>query len=249
MDQPTAALVIIGNEVLSGKVADENAPFIIKELRALGVRLARISFIEDGMDDIATEVRRCSDAYDWVFTTGGLGPTHDDLTMEAIAQAFDTELVQSPELVVALESIRHGRPMESLQRLSWIPDGAELFWGEHGTSRWPTVHMGNVYIFPGVPSFLRGKFGELRALLRTTPVLTATVHLSRSESDLVDAINATVEAFTDVEIGSYPQFGDVDHKTRITFDHTDPQRVEAAKRHLLDAVDPADLVRIIDPGV
>lgn len=244
---PTAALVVIGNEILSGKVADQNAAFVISELRKLGVRLSRIVVIEDEIEDIAAEVRMASDRYDWVFTSGGLGPTHDDVTVAGVARAFGVEPVESPRLRRALTNIRHGRPMESLLRLAMVPDGAELFWGDDGQALWPTIYMKNVYIFPGVPAFLRSKLGAMRERLRAAPFCTGAVYCSRAETELVSMIEAAVTAHPEVEVGSYPQFGDVDHKVRVTFDAKTPAAVESAMRTFLAALPPEAFVRSDPP--
>ena len=191
MVSPTAAVVVIGNEVLSGKVTDENTPFLTRELRKLGVRLMRVAVIADELETIAKEVRECSQAFDWVFTSGGLGPTHDDLTMAAIAHAFATELVQSQVLVDAMRAMKGDKPPEALDRLTWIPKTAELYWGD-GERIWPTVHVGNVYIFPGVPTFLRHRFMAMRGMLKAQPFVTHTAYLGPRESELVDVINRVV---------------------------------------------------------
>jgi molybdenum cofactor synthesis domain-containing protein len=240
----TAAIVIIGSEVLSGKVRDENTPFLVDELRRLGVQLNRVVIIPDDIDTIAGEVRKAADEHDWVFTTGGLGPTHDDMTMEAIALAFDTELEQSEELLEQLNMIKRDRPIEGLMRLTWIPKGAELFWGD-GERIWPTVHMNKVYIFPGVPSFLRHRFAAMRDLLRTTPFICHNVYCSESESEIVDQINAVVNAHSEVEVGSYPQFGNADHRVRITFDARDGEVADRALSHFLSLIDDEMIVRVV----
>ncbi|MFT7622629.1 MAG: molybdenum cofactor synthesis domain-containing protein, partial [Myxococcota bacterium] len=242
---PTAAVVVIGNEVLSGKVTDANTPFFIEQLRGLGVRLSRVAMIEDDIETIAAEVRAASKRFDWVFTTGGLGPTHDDVTMAAIARAFDCELTQSPELTAMLDNIRGKRPVDVLMRLTWIPSRASLFHGTDGSMRWPIVHVDNVYIFPGVPSFLRSKFAALRPLLAARPFVSGFVDCAQSEAEIVDAIDQTDAGFVHVDLGSYPQFGDEDHKTHLTFDAMDGNDVDQAIDHFLSLVSEAQIVRVV----
>ena len=227
---PTAALIIIGNEILSGKVQDANTPFAIAELRTLGVQVGRVALIQDTVASIAAEVAQCAAAYRWVFTSGGLGPTHDDLTMKGVAAAFGLALRQDPRLVKRLEGLTEVSEARrhALLRLTWVPDGADLIWGDAVDRVWPTVTVKNVYIFPGVPRFFRSGLTSLRSMLRSAPFVTRSVYCLRSEMELLDAIDATVAAHPSVDIGSYPAFESEDHRLRLTFDARDGAAVEAA---------------------
>lgn len=245
---PTAAIVIIGNEVLSGKVTDLNTPFLTSELRKLGVKLCRVVVIPDEIDIIATEVRLAAAQFDWVFTSGGLGPTHDDVTMEAVAKAFDSQLVPSAELMEQLQKLRPGKKRDALERLTWVPENASMFWGE-GDQIWPTVHVDNVYIFPGVPSFLKLRFNAMRAALESAPFTSHSVYCSKNESDLVNEINSVVDKYADVDIGSYPKFGNEDHRLRVTFDALSADLAREAAESFLSLLEPEVVVRIEwDPG-
>src|SRR5438105_2890333 len=156
----TAGIVVIGNEILSGKTRDENSPYLVSELRDLGVDVRKISVIPDELRLISDEVRNFSNCYDYVFTTGGVGPTHDDLTMEGIAGAFGRHIHRHPELEA---TIRHFYARELVQgnlRMADIPEGARLVGGK---GMWfPVVAVENVYIFPGVPEILRKKFEHIK---------------------------------------------------------------------------------------
>ena len=123
---PTAGILVIGNEILSGKVVDTNSPFLCQELRELGVDVERIVTIPDLVDVIAENVRAMSEAYDFVFTSGGIGPTHDDLTIDGIAAAFGREVEQSDSIVERLRRARGGEPNESELKMAQIPAGASL---------------------------------------------------------------------------------------------------------------------------
>jgi molybdenum cofactor synthesis domain-containing protein len=242
---PTAGVIIIGNEVLSGKVVDQNTGFLITELRKLGVQLKRVSIISDDIDVIATEVRTCSAQFDWIFTTGGLGPTHDDVTIEAIAKAFEVPLVQSKELNNRLLQLKDKDRIATLERMTFVPEGAKIYWGEEENDRiWPTVFIHNVYIFPGVPALLRSRFAAMHALLRSTPVVCHTVYCSLREVDIVTPLNATVDTFPDVDMGSYPQFGDMDHRVRITFESIDAEDTERALDDFVKRLPADTIVRI-----
>ena len=244
-NSPTAGAIIIGNEVLSGKVVDENTGLLITELRKLGVQLKRVSIISDDIDVIATEVKTFSEQFDWVFTTGGLGPTHDDVTIEAIAKAFNVPLVQSEELNKRLLQLKDKDRIATLERMTFIPEGAKIYWGEEENDRiWPTVFIQNVYIFPGVPALLRARFAAMHALLRSTPMVCHVVYCSLREVDIVNPLNTTVDTFPDVDMGSYPQFGDVDHRVRITFESVDAEATELALNDFVRRLPADTIVRI-----
>ena len=152
----TAGIILIGNEILSGKIRDENAAYLCRELRALGVDVRRIAVIPDEVGLIADEVATFTKAFDLVFTSGGVGPTHDDVTIEGVARAMAVPVVRHPELVALLERYYRGKVTEAALRMAEIPEGAELVTG--GTLRFPTVLMRNVYVLPGVPEIFRQKF-------------------------------------------------------------------------------------------
>jgi len=241
----TAGLIVIGNEVLTGKVTDENTPFAVNELRQLGVELKQVAIISDEQRVIAETVHTFSTQFDWVFTTGGLGPTHDDVTMESIATAFSVPLVESEELVQLVHRIDSPEKRAVLQRMTMVPQGAEIFWGDEQKGHvWPTIHMKNVYIFPGVPRLFRARFGAMRSMLQTVPVICQTVYSTLREVSIVTALNQTVAEFSDVEMGSYPQFGDEDHKVRVTFETRDRARVEKAMQHFIDRIGETNVLRI-----
>src|SRR6476661_5014343 len=145
----TAGIVVIGDEILSGTFADENASFLIRELRSLGVDLRRITVIPDVLEDIADTVPWCATRFDLVFTSGGVGPTHDDVTMAGIARGFGVGVARHPELERRVRAYWGDKLAEANLRLAEIPDGAELVFGKDTT--WPVVCMRNVYILPGVP--------------------------------------------------------------------------------------------------
>jgi molybdenum cofactor synthesis domain-containing protein len=132
-----AGIILIGDEILSGKVVDENARFLIEELRELGVSLQRMTVIPDVLDEIAATVRDFSERFDHVFTSGGVGPTHDDLTMEGVARAFGTTLIRHPELERRLRGFYGERLNERNLRMADVPDGVTLIDGDVPT--WPVV--------------------------------------------------------------------------------------------------------------
>jgi molybdenum cofactor synthesis domain-containing protein len=149
----SAGIVLIGNEILSGKVTDANAAYLCRELRQLGVDVRRITVIPDEVELIATTVAEFSRSFDLVFTSGGVGPTHDDVTMEGIARAFQTRVIRHPALIRLLESFHRGDLNEARLRMAEVPEGAELFSAE--TLRFPAVVVKNAYVLPGVPEIFR----------------------------------------------------------------------------------------------
>src|SRR5580693_6994666 len=152
----SAGIIVIGNEILSGKTRDENSPYLVRELRGLGVDVRKISVIPDERDLISREVLEFSNSYDYVFTTGGVGPTHDDLTMDGIAGAFGRRMYRDPELEATLRYYYAQDLVAGNLRMANIPEGARLVGGK---GMWfPVVAVENVYIFPGVPEILQRKF-------------------------------------------------------------------------------------------
>ena len=221
----SAAIIIIGNEILTGKFADENGPFLIQRLRQLGCDLGRIVVIPDQPEIIAAEVRACSDRFDHVFTTGGVGPTHDDLTLPSIAMAFDVGLHRHP----ALEAILRRRLGEACNaaalRMADIPEGSELWWD--GEVRFPLIVMRNVAIFPGVPALLRLKFEAVAHRYAGVPVRTERLWTDRTEPDIADVMTEAAGRWPVVAIGSYPRFELDPPKVLVTLESRDEDALVA----------------------
>ena len=212
----TAGIVIIGDEILTGKFADENAAFLIGELRALGVELRRIIVIPDVVEEIAATVVDFAARFDHVFTSGGVGPTHDDVTMAGIAQGFGTRVVREPALEDRVRSYWGAKLSAPNLRLADVPEGAELVYGKDLV--WPVVAYRNVYILPGVPTLFRRKFVDIRDRFRTQPMTVARVYLDAEEGSIAGDLDAVVAAFPAVRIGSYPRFSERDFKVLITLE-------------------------------
>ena len=156
----TAGLLVIGNEILSGKVVDTNSPYLASELRALGVDLRRILTIPDEIETIAKEIRVMSEAYDFVFTSGGIGPTHDDITMDGVALAFGREMVLNTGICDRIERAQGKPANESQKKMAMIPADARLI--DSGDLWFPVIIVNNVHIFPGIPELLRKKFDSIQ---------------------------------------------------------------------------------------
>ncbi len=221
----TAAVVIIGNEILSGKFPDENGPFLITRLRALGVDLLRLVVIPDEIPEIAAEVGACSARYDFVYTTGGVGPTHDDLTMPGVAAAFDVPLVRQPELASIIAAKLGPDAPPAALRMADVPEGADLWWD--GGVRFPLVVMRNVAIFPGVPALLKLKFDAAAHRWSGTPVGVRRIWTERDEPAIADALTDATARWATVAIGSYPRFELSPPRVLVTLESRDPDALAA----------------------
>jgi molybdenum cofactor synthesis domain-containing protein len=239
-----AGIVIIGNEILSGKFADENAVFLIGELRALGVELRRISVIPDLVEDIAETVTRHSARCDVVFTSGGVGPTHDDVTMEGIARGFGTTVVRHPELVALLEQYYGEAMTDRHLRLAEVPEDTELVYGADPV--WPVIRCRNVYILPGVPALFRRKFLAVRDRFQARPFHTGRLYVMSDEATIAPRLDAVVQAHPGVEIGSYPRFEETEYRLLLTVESHELEQAQRAVKAL--AATLGDLVvRVEDP--
>ena len=160
MGDLSAGVVVIGNEILSGKVADTNSPFLAGELRALGVTLRRISTIPDELPLIASEVRLHHETYDLVFTSGGVGPTHDDMTIEGIAMALGRNVILHADLADKLRAFYGDKINAARLKMAEVPEGSELI--TDMSLNFPTIKVENIYILPGIPEIFRSKFESLK---------------------------------------------------------------------------------------
>jgi len=240
----TAAALVIGNEILSGKVEEENLSYLAKELWSLGVSLQEVRILRDQVGAIVAAVRELSGRHSYLFTTGGIGPTHDDVTVEAVAQAFGVPLVRDPTLERLLRASDPKRePTSSQLRMALIPEGSELVGGSD-QSPWPTVRKENVYLFPGIPPYFRRRLDALREQLRTSPFVDCVLYTTLGEGALAEPLNEIVARFPGVEVGSYPAVDRADYRVRVSFAGRDRGEVEAA-REALRAILPADV--LVDP--
>ena len=235
----TAGIILVGNEILSGKIEDANAAYLCRELRGLGVDVRRIAVIPDEVQLIADEVATFSRDYDVVFTSGGVGPTHDDVTIEGVARAMMAPVVRHPLLVQLLEQYYRGKVTEAALKMAEVPQGCELVGGE--TVRFPTILMRNVYVLPGVPEIFRAKFDALRDRFRDQPIHLKNVYVRIGESTLADYLNRLLAEFPLLQLGSYPEFSNPEYKVKVTLESRDRGYVEQALTDLLARL-PADAV-------
>ncbi|MFI4987135.1 MAG: competence/damage-inducible protein A [Alphaproteobacteria bacterium] len=201
----TAAVLVIGNEILSGRTKDVNLAYLAGELSKLGVRLMEARVVPDIEARIVEAVNALRAQYDYVFTTGGIGPTHDDITAECIAKAFGVPLRRHPDAVRILAS-RFKNPAdlnEARLRMANVPEGGSLV--ENPVSGAPGFQMGNVFVMAGVPSIMQAMFqGVKQRLVGGAPMLSHTVATNLPEGKIAEALGALQQQHPEVEIGSYP---------------------------------------------
>ena len=238
----TASLLVIGNEILSGKVRDTNSPYLSIELRKIGVDLERILTIPDVIETIADETRAMSDAYDFVFTSGGIGPTHDDLTMDGVAKAFDLDIILNQSMVDRME--RHSRsPVnDAMKKMALIPDGAEVL--DVGGLSFPVIVVRNVYIFPGIPELFEKKFDQLRDRFSGVPFQLSKIYVRENESDIAETLNTLLEEFPELMLGSYPKIREKDYRVLLTLESRDPDYLKRATETLVSRLGPDAIARI-----
>ncbi|MCS6858353.1 MAG: competence/damage-inducible protein A [Sandaracinaceae bacterium] len=240
-----AAALIIGNELLSGKVSDANLPVLARTLFELGIRLERAVMCRDEEVAIASELRLLCDRYDLVFTSGGIGPTHDDRTIQGVARAFGVALRRDPGLEARILAHYGPRTTEGHLRMAEIPEGSRLIESEE--LAWPVLQVGNVYVLPGVPEFFARKLKAIRHLIgMERPYLSAAVETRCDEGEIA-ALLERIEREHGVEVGSYPRFVDGKMQLRLTLDSQDPEQVEKALEALLRGLNPAMVLGVERP--
>jgi molybdopterin-biosynthesis enzyme MoeA-like protein len=224
----TAAALVIGNELLSGKVEEANVHVLARALRGLGIELRRVVVILDDVDEIAREVGVLSKTHDWLFTSGGVGPTHDDVTVVGVARAFGVDVVEDPLLAGMLHDHYKERVTSGHLQMALVPKGASLEVSD--LVRWPTIRMGNVWLLPGVPEIFRMKLAVvLERLGQGVAFVSRAVYTKMDEGDLKALLDSVVARFPDVGVGSYPKWNEPSYKTKLTFDGRDPTRVDEAR--------------------
>jgi molybdenum cofactor synthesis domain-containing protein len=238
----TAGILLVGNEILSGKIQDANAAYLCRELRVLGVDVRRIAVIPDEVGLIADEVVAFSREFDVVYTSGGVGPTHDDVTIEGVARAMGVPVVRHPTLVELLQRHFQGRASDANLKMSEVPEGAELVTG--GSLRFPTLLMRNVWILPGVPEIFRQKFEAIRERFRDEPIHLCNVFVRMSEGTLADYLNRLLANFPLLLLGSYPEFSNPEYQVKVTLESRDRDYLDRARADFLGRLPKESVVRV-----
>ena len=207
-----AALIIIGNEILSGRTKDKNLAYLAEWLNEIGIQLYEVRVIRDDEKEIIDCVNLLRKKYDYVFTTGGIGPTHDDITTESIAKAFNVKLETNPEALKILQSYyKEGELNEARLKMTLLPKGAELV--ENPVTKAPGFKMENVFVMAGIPSIMQGMLEGAKIFLKIGNKMTSkSIDVFMPESYVAEELSKMQDNYPEVEIGSYPfnkegQFG------------------------------------------
>jgi molybdopterin-biosynthesis enzyme MoeA-like protein len=236
-------MLVIGNELLTGKVCEANLFVLARSMRTLGVVLRRVVMVLDDIDTIAREVRELSSSHDWLFTSGGVGPTHDDVTIDAVAKAFGVPVTTSPEMKSMLEAHYKERLTEGHLRMALVPEGAVL--ETTPEIRWPTIRIRNTWVMPGVPEVFQMKMPVIEA--RVGPgraFVSHAVYTKMDEGDLKPLLDRVVLEFPEVDVGSYPKWSDPTYRTKLTFDGLDEESVLRARDAFVASLPPGEPGRV-----
>ena len=201
-----SGIIIIGNEILSGRTQDTNTSTISKWLNSLGIKVQEVRVIPDVEKTIVDTVNELRKKYDYIFTTGGIGPTHDDITASSISKAFNLTYGPHKEAMSLLEKYyKPGEFNEGRQKMAWMPTNANLIYNP--TSGAPGFNVENVFCLPGVPSILKSMLGGIsHQLVGGEPILSQTINLRTVESEIAKSLSIVQDNNKDVDIGSYPFF-------------------------------------------
>ena len=233
----TACLLIIGNEILSGRTKDANLNFLALELNKLGVRLRECRVIPDVEETVVATVNEVRARFDYVFTTGGIGPTHDDITADCIAKAFGVGISEHPEAVARMAK-HYGDPAlftPARRRMARLPHGGALV--DNPVSVAPGFQMENVFTFAGIPTIMQGMFHAMKhRLVGGAPLVSRTVRTNLPEGIIAEPLGALQKRFDDLDIGSYPGFRNGKVSVSLVLRGTDDARLAAASSELIDTL-------------
>ncbi|MDA3859058.1 MAG: molybdopterin-binding protein [Roseovarius sp.] len=240
MPNPTAAMLVIGDEILSGRTRDANMYYLATELTKAGIDLQEVRVVSDDPDAITAAVRALSAGYDAVFTSGGIGPTHDDITADNVARAFDRPIGirDDARALLAAHYERSGQELNAARlRMARIPDGATLI--DNPISTAPGFSIENVHVMAGVPSIFQAMLASiLPTLTGGAPVLSQTLEINRGEGDIAGPLGELAARYGDLSIGSYPFQRDGCYGSNIVIRGQDGARIDAAMAELA-AIFPA----------
>ena len=245
--QVNAAIIIIGNEILSGRTQDSNSSTIALWLNSLGVKVQEIRVIPDVEDVIVKTINKVRKKNNYVFTTGGIGPTHDDITAKSISKAFNVKYEVNKEAYKILENYyKQGEFNEGRQKMAWTPSQAKLI--SNPTSGAPGFIIGNVYCLPGVPSILKSMLGGLNNLISGgKPIVSHTINLRTVESEIAKSLTLVQDNNKDVEIGSYPFFKAGKLGVAIVIRSDDQSKIDICNSQILEFVNKKN-IKIINRG-
>ncbi len=235
-----AALIIIGNEILSGRTQDKNLSYLANWLNEIGIQLSEVRVIRDEEKVIIDTVNHLRSEYDYVFTTGGIGPTHDDITSLSIARAFGVELeVNDKALSILKEYYKDGELTEARMKMTMIPVGAELV--DNPVSKAPGFKMDNVFVMAGIPSIMQGMLEGARRFLKGGDVVKSmSIDVYTPESNVAQALTDLQKKYNDVEIGSYPFSKDNRFGTTLVMRSSNEKRLQQCDEELKELMKEYD---------
>ena len=240
-----AAILIIGNEILSGRTQDTNTSTLATWLNSLGVKVGEVRVIPDIQKIIINTLNLLRSNYDYVFTTGGIGPTHDDITAESVSKAFELKYEIHKEAFKILETYyKQGEFNEGRQKMVWMPEKANLILNP--TSGAPGFYVENVFCLPGVPSILKSMLGGLtNRIVGGEPILSLTISLRTVESEIANSLTKVQNNNQDVEIGSYPFFQAGKLGVSIVIRSEDQSKINNCNSQILEFVNKKK-IEIVD---
>ncbi len=240
-ERVTAAVLIVGDEILSGRTQDTNLNAIAKYLSVLGVDVAEARVVGDVAADIVAALNALRTRWDYVITTGGIGPTHDDITADCVAEAFGVPLYENPEIMKLLATRHDGAVNAARARMARIPAGGDLI--ANPVQGPPGFTIGNVFVLAGVPSIMRGMLLDVGPRMRSgAVVLSRTVRVTGFGEGVIAApLEATAKAHPAMSLGSYPFFGEGSYGSNLVLRSRDAEELDAATADLLAALEAADV--------
>ncbi len=241
---PNAALIVIGNEILSGRTQDKNINYIATSLSSIGVRFLEVRVIPDIEIEIINTVNDLRKKYSYVFTSGGIGPTHDDITTEAIAKAFHKEIIQNKEALRRLSEFYKGVLNEGRLKMTYLPVGAELI--DNPVSVAPGFKIENVYVMAGIPNVMQAMFDSIKHTLKGGKIiLSEEVRMYGSESKMAIELGNLQKKYPDVEIGSYPFVQDNKFGVSLVLRGIEDKKLDSVKKELLGILIKIEGIEII----
>lgn len=237
-----AALIVIGNEILSGRTQDVNLSYLATKLTEIGVVLSEARVVADNENEIVLALNTLREKYDYVFTTGGIGPTHDDITALCVANAFNLPLTQHPEAFAILQAHYKALDVELNKprlRMTMTPEGASLI--DNPVSAAPGFKVENVYVMAGVPKIMQAMLDGLLPSLQGGPVIISkTILCSLPEGEIAEGLGAIQQNYLDVDMGSYPAYANNGFRLSLVLRGVDENRLLSGSNDIKDLIDSLD---------
>jgi molybdenum cofactor synthesis domain-containing protein len=242
--KPTAsAAVIIGNEILTAKVEELNGAYLIRRLREKGIPLRWVCIVPDEVDAIVEAVSTARSKADCVFTSGGIGPTHDDITVRGVALALGRQVVRDPELERRVIQHYGGSATPEALRLAEVPEGTELLW--RAGIWYPVIRCNGVFLLPGVPQLFRLQLDSVLELMEGAPVHLRSLYLGVGETEVAHVLDQIALAMPHVSIGSYPQFdSSIGYRVKVTVEYSRPEPVNEVVDQLVERLPAGAVLRV-----